>query len=292
MPSPSTAGGPRMSASPWPDASDTALAAARPGRLATMDRPGRVVAVRGVHGGAGATTVAAHLAGAWARWGPSPVGLLDLAGGLAHRLDLAPGVRTWTDLAGLADEPDDQALAGALTQPSPDLWVLPLTGLVDGGRAEPAPDPALVRAVLAAGRRVWRVVVVDLPPAAGPQVDAALGLAEVLLAVGRCHSAGVRGTRAALDLWAAAGRDLEDPLPLSRLQRARLGPYGRTGWAWRRRRATVAPVPARAWPAGRRASRGGPHDRGQRGDGVLHGGAHRPVVGLGGGPAGSLVPAS
>ncbi len=198
-----------MSTSPWPDTADTAPAAARPGRLATMDRPGRVVAVRGVHGGAGATTVAAHLAGAWARWGPSPVGLLDLAGGLAHRLDLAPGVRTWTDLAGLADEPDDQALAGALTQPSPDLWVLPLTGLVDGGRAEPAPDPALVRAVLAAGRRVWRVVVVDLPPAAGPQVDAALGLAEVLLAVGRCHSAGVRGTRAALDLWAAAGRDLE-----------------------------------------------------------------------------------
>ena len=198
-----------MSASPWPNASDTAPAAAQPGPLATMNRPGRVVAVRGVHGGAGATTVAAHLAGAWARWGPSPVGLLDLAGGLAHRLDLAPGVRTWTDLAGLADEPDDQALAGALTQPSPDLWVLPLTGLVDGGRAEPAPDPALVRAVLAAGRRVWRVVVVDLPPAAGPQVDAALGLAEVLLAVGRCHSAGVRGTRAALDLWAAAGRDLE-----------------------------------------------------------------------------------
>ena len=198
-----------MSTSPWPDASDTALAAAQLGRLTTMDRPGRVVAVRGVHGGAGATTVAAHLAGAWARWGPSPVGLLDLAGGLAHRLDLAPGVRTWTDLAGLVDEPDDQALAGALTQPSPDLWVLPLTGLVDGGRAEPAPDPALVRAVLAAGRRVWRVVVVDLPPAAGPQVDAALGLAEVLLAVGRCHSAGVRGTRAALDLWAAAGRDLD-----------------------------------------------------------------------------------
>jgi hypothetical protein len=132
--------------------------------------------------------------------------LLDLAGGLAHRLDLAPGVRTWTDLAGLADEPDDQVLAGTLTQPSPDLWVLPLTGLADGGRAEPAPDPALVRAVLAAGRRLWQVVVVDLPPAAGPHVDAALGLADVLLTVGRCHSAGVRGTRAALDLWAAAGR--------------------------------------------------------------------------------------
>jgi hypothetical protein len=76
---------------------------------------------------------------------------------------------------------------------------------------------------------------------------------------------------------------LEDLLPLRRLQRARLRPPGRTGWAWRRRRATVAPVPARARPAGRRAGRGGPHDRGQRGDGVLHGGAHRPVVGFGAG---------
>src|SRR6266508_1398929 len=91
MPIPSTAGGPRMSASPWPDASDTAPAAARPGPLATMDRPGRVVAVRGVHGGAGATTVAAHLAGAWARWGPSPV---RVAGsGRRARPPLGPGSR-------------------------------------------------------------------------------------------------------------------------------------------------------------------------------------------------------
>ncbi len=195
-----------MSASSWPHAPDTTPVIVRPGPLATMDRPGRVVAVRGAHGGAGATTVAAHLAGAWARWGPRPVGLLDLAGGLAHRLDLAPGVQTWTDLASLASDPDGQALAEALTQPWPGLWVLPLAGLVDG-RAEPAPDPGLVRAVLAAGRRAWQVVVVDLPPAAGPQVDAALEAADVLLAVGRCHTAGVRGARAALDWWEAAGRD-------------------------------------------------------------------------------------
>jgi len=81
---------------------------------------------------------------------------------------------------------------------------LPLTGLVDGGRPVPAPDPALARAVVAAGRRAFQVLVADLPPAAGPQVDAALELADVLLAVGRCHSAGVRGTRAAVDLWTAA----------------------------------------------------------------------------------------
>jgi hypothetical protein len=53
------------------------------------------------------------------------------------------------------------------------------------------------------------VVVVDLPPTAGPHVDAALEAADVLLAVGRCHSAGVRGARAALGLWAAADRHPE-----------------------------------------------------------------------------------
>jgi hypothetical protein len=133
---------------------------------------------------------------------------VDLAGGLAQRLDLAPGIRTWTDLAGLAGQPDDQVLLEAFTQPCPGLWALPLTGLVDGGRPELAPDPALVRAVVAAGRRAFQVLVPDLPPVAGPQVDAALELADVLLAVGRCQSAGVRGARAALDLWTAASRQL------------------------------------------------------------------------------------
>src|SRR6266545_7469050 len=142
------AGGPRMSAShPWSHDPDSASAAPRPCRLATIDRAGRVVAVRGAHGDASTTTLAAHLAGAWARWGPGPVGLVDLADGLAHRLDLAPGIRTWTDLADLADQPDDQVLVEAFTQPWAGLWVLPLVGLADRGRPEPAPDPALVREV-------------------------------------------------------------------------------------------------------------------------------------------------
>jgi Flp pilus assembly CpaE family ATPase len=55
-----------MSASPAHDP-DSAPAAVTPGRLATIDRAGRVVAVRGAHGGASTTTAAAHLAGAWAR---------------------------------------------------------------------------------------------------------------------------------------------------------------------------------------------------------------------------------
>jgi cellulose biosynthesis protein BcsQ len=84
----------------WPDG-----AADLPGELARVaaidgqdgQGGGLVVAARGVQGGAGTTTVAVHLAAAWARWGPAPVLLVDLAGGLAFRLDLG-AVTTWSTL--------------------------------------------------------------------------------------------------------------------------------------------------------------------------------------------------
>ena len=50
------------------------------GQPAAAGHGGLVVAARGVQGGAGTTTLAIHLAAAWARWGPAPVLLLDLAG--------------------------------------------------------------------------------------------------------------------------------------------------------------------------------------------------------------------
>ena len=97
----------------WPDG-----VADLPGelaRLAVTDLPGPaggvgglVVAARGVQGGAGTTTVAAHLAAAWARWGPAPVLLLDLAGGLAFRLDLV-AAPTWSTLV----PPDGLSMAAA-----------------------------------------------------------------------------------------------------------------------------------------------------------------------------------
>ena len=93
----------------WPDG-----AADLPGelkRVALTGAPdpstgysGLVVAVRGVQGGAGTTTVAIHLAAAWARWGPTPVLLMDLAGGLAFRLDLG-AVPTWANLVPLVGTP-------------------------------------------------------------------------------------------------------------------------------------------------------------------------------------------
>jgi pilus assembly protein CpaE len=192
----------------WPDdVADLATELARvsatePPRTAE-ESPSLVVATRGVQGGAGTTTLATHLAGAWARWGPAPVLLVDLAGGLAFRLDLVAGAWTWSALASAAAGIDGVSLADTLAEPWPGLAVLPLPSLADG-EPEPAPEPWIVQSVLETARSVYRVVVVDLPPAGGPCVDAALGQADVLLAVSRPESGGVRGVLTALQAWAAA----------------------------------------------------------------------------------------
>jgi pilus assembly protein CpaE len=206
----------------WPDG-----AADLPGelaRVAVAGRPGSadglaglVVATGGVQGGAGTTTVAVHLAAAWSRWGPAPVLLLDLAGGLAFRLDLgaAPTWSTLTPPAGTAAAApvevvngglDAGTLAGALAEPWAGLSVLPLAGLADGA-PDPPPEPSAVQQVLEVARTTFRVIVVDLPATDGPAVRAALSQADALVAVGRCETAGVRALQAALDAWAATGRD-------------------------------------------------------------------------------------
>jgi pilus assembly protein CpaE len=226
----------------WPDG-----VADLPGelaRLAALQPPGAagglsglVVAARGVQGGAGTTTVAVHLAAAWARWGPAPVLLLDLAGGLAFRLDLtaaptwstlvpAPGTAMATAGPGggspagpdrddpvahppdaLAADPLDAAtLLDTLAQPWAGLSVLPLAGPADGA-SDPPPEPWVVQHVLEAARTTCRVVLVDLPATEGPVVRTALSQADALIAIGRCETAGVRGLQVALEEWTAAGHD-------------------------------------------------------------------------------------
>jgi cellulose biosynthesis protein BcsQ len=229
----------------WPDG-----AADLPGELARVAATGQpgsadglaglVVATRGVQGGAGTTTVAVHLAAAWSRWGPAPVLLLDLAGGLAFRLDLgaaptwstltppaavdpssrsilvdaggplaaavADGVGRSTPVEVVAGGLDAGTLAGALAEPWAGLSVLPLAGLADGA-PDPPPEPVAVQQVLEVARTTFRVIVVDLPATDGPAVGTALSQADVLVAVGRCETAGVRALQAALEAWAAAGRD-------------------------------------------------------------------------------------
>ena len=198
----------------WPDG-----VADLPGELARVAATGQpgsagglaglVVATRGVQGGAGATTVAVHLAAAWARWGPAPVLLLDLAGGLAFRLDLG-AAPTWSTLPPPAGIPagglDAGTLAGALAEPWAGLSVLPLAGLADGA-PDPPPEAAAVQQVLEVARGTFQVIVVDLPATDGPAVRTALSQADALVAVGRCETAGVRALQAALGAWAATGRD-------------------------------------------------------------------------------------
>ena len=226
----------------WPDG-----VADLPGelaRLAALHQPGAagglsglVVAARGVQGGAGTTTVAVHLAAAWARWGPAPVLLLDLAGGLAFRLDLT-AAPTWSTLvpapgtalastgpgggsparpdhddpdvhrpdALAADALDTTSLLGTLAQPWAGLSVLPRAGPADGA-SDPPPEPWVVQHVLEAARTTCRVVVVDLPATEGPLVRTALSQADALVAIGRCETAGVRGLQVALEDWTAAGHD-------------------------------------------------------------------------------------
>jgi pilus assembly protein CpaE len=205
----------------WPDG--VADLAGELARVVDVGRPGPagglaglVVAVRGVQGGTGTTTVAVHLAAAWARWGPAPVLLLDLAGGLAFRLDLG-AAPTWSTLGPPTGSPaatveagvdglDVGTLVGSLAEPWAGLSVLPLGGLADGA-PDPPPEPSLVQHVLEAARTVFRLVVVDLPATDGPAVRAALSQADALIAVGRCETAGVRALQAALEAWAATGRD-------------------------------------------------------------------------------------
>jgi cellulose biosynthesis protein BcsQ len=94
----------------WPDGAADLLGELKRVAITGQQDPitggtGLVIATRGVQGGAGTTTVAIHLAAAWARWGPTPVLLMDLAGGLAFRLDLG-AVPTWSTLGSLLGRPD------------------------------------------------------------------------------------------------------------------------------------------------------------------------------------------
>ena len=93
-----------------------------------------------------------------------------------------------------------------LAQPWAGLSVLPLAGPADGA-PEPSPEPWVVQHVLEVSRTAYRVIVVDLPAADGPPVRTALSVADVLIAVGRCETAGVRGLQVALEEWTAAGHD-------------------------------------------------------------------------------------
>jgi cellulose biosynthesis protein BcsQ len=148
----------------WPDGAADLLGELK--RVALTGEPvpatghsGLIVATRGVQGGAGTTTVAVHLAAARARWGPTPVLLMDLAGGLAFRLDLG-AVPTWANLVPLVGAPviDDDPFDTLTYEPpvrAGDPWEGPAAEpLVRLGDAPSAPaagrlDPATLVGTLA-----------------------------------------------------------------------------------------------------------------------------------------------
>jgi Flp pilus assembly CpaE family ATPase len=143
----------------WPDGAADLLGELK--RVAITGQPepvtgeaGLVVATRGVQGGAGTTTVAVHLAAAWARWGPTPVLLMDLAGGLAFRLDLG-AVPTWSTLVPLVGTPRDVESTPVHAGGFDEGVGEPLVGAADpfdgsvsepvvmvGSRNEPVPEPS------------------------------------------------------------------------------------------------------------------------------------------------------
>ncbi|MCF6506248.1 septum formation initiator [Blastococcus sp. MG754426] len=161
---------------------------------------GRLVAVGGACGGAGASTLAAAVALA----APGGAVLVDAdawGGGLDLLLgaELAEGLR-WPDLAGLRGEVAGDALLGAL----PGVAGIHLVS-ADRAGAGPIPDAAL-SAVVGAGRGSGRPVVVDLPRpgCAGPGRGAQEVLADADLAV-LVVPARLRAATAARQLVGAAG---------------------------------------------------------------------------------------
>jgi secretion/DNA translocation related CpaE-like protein len=150
-------------------------------RLAQSHRPatGRVVAVVGGRGGAGASTLACALARAAARSAPA---LLVDADPLGGGLDLAMGGEgvaglRWPHLAGAEGHTDPHELRAALP-------VVDGVSLLSWHRGDPAVlSAAAMESVLAAGRAAHRLVVVDLPRSLDDAARAAAAGADLALLV-------------------------------------------------------------------------------------------------------------
>lgn len=166
--------------------------------------PGRLLAVVGGSGGAGASTLAVALAQAASQLGHEAV-LVDgdpLGGGLDLLLGIEndSGVR-WAELAGTHGRLPSHTLRQALPSAGP----VPVVSF-ERRWDPPVPEPA-VQAVVAAVRRAADLVVVDLPRTVhGPWQDVVRGADHVLL-VSRAEvraAAAASVTAAALARWSRA----------------------------------------------------------------------------------------
>ena len=148
-------------------------------RLAECRRPstGRVVAVAGGRGGAGASTLACALAWTAARSAPALLVDADPLGGgldLAMGAEAAAGLR-WPHLVGAEGRTDPHELTAAL--PAVDG-----VSVLSWHRGDPTDlPPAAMQSVLGAARTAHRLTVVDLPRALDPAARTAAAVADVML---------------------------------------------------------------------------------------------------------------
>ncbi|TWH21194.1 septum site-determining protein Ssd [Prauserella rugosa] len=166
-----------------PDSEGVLLAALADLAEAPSPDRGRVVAVIGGCGGAGASVLAASVAAAAAQSG-APALLMDcdpLGGGI----DLVLG----TESADGLRWPDIRVSAGRLAMSALDE-ALPATAYGDGhvsvlscDRGGVGPDPEAAAAVVDAGVRAGRVVVCDLPRDVGPSGHRVLNAADLVVLV-------------------------------------------------------------------------------------------------------------
>jgi secretion/DNA translocation related CpaE-like protein len=162
-------------------------------RLAGSRRPstGRVLAVAGGRGGAGASTLACALARTAARSAPTTL-LVDadpLGGGLdlAMGAEAAAGLR-WPHLVGAEGRTDPHELTAALP-------VVDGVSVLSWHRGDPTDlPPAAMESVLGAARTAHRLTVVDLPRALDPAARTAAAVADAVLLV---VPAEIRATAAA-----------------------------------------------------------------------------------------------
>ena len=174
-------------------------------RLAESRRPstGRVLAVAGGRGGAGASTLACALARTAARSAPSLLVDADPLGGgldLAMGVEAAAGLR-WPHLVGAEGRTDPLELTAAL--PAVDG-----VSVLSWHRGDPTElPPAAMESVLGAARTARPLSVVDLPRALDPAARSAAAVADVVLLV---VPAEIRATAAAGQVAARLGACTED----------------------------------------------------------------------------------
>ena len=172
--------------------------------------PSMIIAVSGVTGGCGATTVATNLAVEIAHECRQPTILVELSGQMgtvASYLDLHPR-HTTGDLFGAMDKVDVDFVRSTLTKAGENLWVLP--GPQHIGTPHDATAADLLR-LLDFCKRIAPVIVLDVPNTFNQVYFKTLAAAHHVVLVAEQKLPSIRGLKLACDtLHRDAGLGLDD----------------------------------------------------------------------------------